>query len=92
MALLEMLRGLTGNNLTVHGFRSTFMDWGHETTAYPKELMDIALAHSVSDKVEAAYRRGDMFEKRQRLMEDWAEYCENPVALAANVVAIRAAS
>jgi integrase len=75
MAMLEMLRGMVGGGLTVHGFRSSFMDWGHEVTDYPKEMLDIALAHTVSDKVEAAYRRGDMFEKRRSLMADWAAYC-----------------
>jgi integrase len=75
MAMLEMLRGMTGNGITVHGFRSTFMDWGHEVTHHPKEMLDIALAHTVDDKVEAAYRRGDMFEKRRKLMADWASYC-----------------
>ena len=65
-AMSELLKGMgySGDAATVHGFRSTFMDWGHETTAYPKEMMDIALAHTVADKVEAAYRRGDMREKR----------------------------
>jgi integrase len=77
MAMLEMLRGMVGNGLTVHGFRSSFMDWGHEVTDYPKEMLDIALAHTVSDKVEAAYRRGDMFEKRRALMADWAAYCSS---------------
>ena len=76
MAMLEMVRGMTGNGITVHGFRSTFMDWGHEVTHHPKEMLDIALAHTVDDKVEAAYRRGDMFEKRRKLMTDWAVYCE----------------
>jgi integrase len=90
MAMLEMLRGMTDKKLTVHGMRSAFMDWGHEMTAYPKEMMDIALAHKVSDKVEAAYRRGDMFEKRRRLMADWDAYCSSPpVAREGNVVNIR---
>jgi integrase len=75
MAMLEKLRGMVGGGFTVHGFRSSFMDWGHEVTDYPKEMLDIALAHTVSDKVEAAYRRGDMFEKRRALMADWAAYC-----------------
>jgi integrase len=75
MAMLEMLRGMVGIGFTVHGFRSAFMDWGHEVTNYPKEMMDIALAHTVSDKVEAAYRRGDMFDKRRQLMADWQRYC-----------------
>jgi integrase len=58
-----------------HGFRSTFRDWGAETTTYPHELQEIALAHSVGNKVELAYRRGDMFDKRRAMMEDWARYC-----------------
>lgn len=74
MAMLELLRGVR-KGMTVHGFRSSFMDWGHDMTGYPKELMDIALAHKVSDKVEAAYRRSDMIEKRRRLMQAWADYC-----------------
>jgi len=79
MAMLEMLRGMVGYGFTVHGFRSAFMDWGHEVTNYPKEMMDIALAHTVSDKVEAAYRRGDMFDKRRQLMTDWQRYCFSQV-------------
>jgi integrase len=58
-----------------HGFRSTFRDWGSEQTAYPNEMLEMALAHTVANKVEAAYRRGDMVEKRRRLMEDWATFC-----------------
>jgi integrase len=57
-----------------HGFRSTFRDWAAERTSYPNEVCEMALAHVVSDKVEAAYRRGDLFEKRRRLMEDWASF------------------
>jgi integrase len=67
--------------LTVHGFRSTFSDWAHDTTAYPKVVIDMALAHTVGNKVEAAYRRGELFEKRRRLMAEWERYCEQtPVA------------
>ncbi len=80
MAMLEMLRGMRGDGLTVHGFRSSFFDWGHDLTGHPKELLDIALAHTVADKVEAAYRRSDMFEKRRRLMADWASYCRGESA------------
>jgi integrase len=61
-------------DLTVHGFRSTFRDWAAESTAYPNEVVEMALAHTVSNKVEAAYRRGDLFEKRRALMEDWGKY------------------
>lgn len=62
--------------VTAHGFRSTFRDWAAESTAYPGDVVEMALAHAIGDKVEAAYRRGDLLEKRQRLMNDWAEYCE----------------
>jgi integrase len=61
---------------TVHGFRSTFKDWAMELTDYPHEMSEIALAHKISDKVDAAYRRGDMLVKRRRLMVDWASFCE----------------
>jgi integrase len=77
MAMLELLRGMRPGT-TVHGFRSTFMDWCHERTSYPKVAIDAALAHTVGDKVEAAYRRGDLFEKRRRLMAEWARYCATP--------------
>jgi integrase len=64
---------------TPHGFRSSFRDWAAETTAYPNFVVEQALAHSIGS-VEAAYRRGDLFEKRRRLMEDWATYCNQPHA------------
>ena len=75
MALLMLLRRMGYGNLTVHGFRSTFRDWAAERTNFPSEVAEMALAHSVGDKVEAAYRRGDLFEKRLRLMADWAAHC-----------------
>ena len=59
---------------TVHGFRSTFRDWAGETTAHPREVIESALAHKLKDKAEAAYARGDLFAKRRKLMQDWAEY------------------
>jgi integrase len=92
MAMLELLQGMGfGEDLTVHGFRSTFKDWCSEQTAYPNEMSEMALAHAVSDKVEAAYRRGDMREKRRRLMADWAAYCESPpTAEKGKVVPLRA--
>jgi integrase len=92
MAMLELLQGMGfGEDLTVHGFRSTFKDWCSEQTAYPNEMSELALAHTVSDKVEAAYRRGDMREKRRRLMADWAAYCASPAAAKKdNVVSLRA--
>ena len=64
-----------GQDVTTHGFRSTFRDWAAETTGFPREVAEAALAHVNADKVEAAYRRGDLFEKRRRLMEAWATYC-----------------
>ena len=89
MAMLELLRGMRGRGATVHGFRSTFRDWAAEQTSFPNELCEIALAHAVSDKVEAAYRRGDMMEKRRRLMADWALYCAGPPAKQGNVTPMR---
>jgi integrase len=62
-------------NATVHGFRSTFRDWAAEKTHYPNHVVEMALAHAIPSAVEAAYRRGDLFEKRRALMNDWASYC-----------------
>jgi integrase len=59
-----------------HGFRSTFRDWASERTNYPRDVAEMALAHAIGDRVEAAYRRGDLFEKRRRLMADWAIFCD----------------
>jgi integrase len=75
MAFLQLLRRMERSDLTTHGFRSTFRDWAAESTACPSEVVEMALAHTISNKVEAAYRRGDLFEKRRRLMEDWATQC-----------------
>ena len=80
MAMEMLLRRMQRNDLTVHGFRSTFRDWTAEATAYSREVAEAALAHTVADKVEAAYRRGDLFEKRRRLMQDWAAFCDRPPA------------
>jgi integrase len=75
MSLTAVLRRMKRGDLTAHGFRSTFRDWAAEATAFPAELAEMALSHAVGNKVEAAYRRGDLFEKRRRLMDDWADYC-----------------
>lgn len=75
MAFLQTLKRMGRSDLTAHGFRSTFRDWAAEQTSYPREVAEMALAHTVTNKVEAAYRRGNLFEKRQRLMDDWAKYC-----------------
>ena len=74
--------------LVVHGFRSTFRDWAAECTSYPRELAEAALAHVLESKVEAAYLRGDMFERRRELMEAWASYL---VSSSASVVALQSA-
>jgi integrase len=76
MAMNMLLRRMGKNGLTVRGFRSTFSDWAAEQTNAPSEVREMALAHTVSDKVEAAYRRGDLFEKRRALAEAWAQYCD----------------
>lgn len=89
-ALPFLLRRLGRGDITIHGFRSSFRDWGAEQTAYPNELLEVALAHTVGDKVEAAYRRGDMIEKRRRLMEDWGRYCGSiPAVTTDNVIRLR---
>jgi integrase len=75
MAFLMVLRRMGRMEITAHGFRSTFRDWAAERTNYPREVAEMALAHTIGDKAEAAYRRGDLFAKRRRMMEDWAKYC-----------------
>jgi integrase len=87
-AMLQVLKRLDRAGITVHGFRSTFRDWCAESTNYPADVAEMALAHALRDKTEAAYRRGDLFEKRARLMTDWARYCSKPAKPAA-VVPIR---
>jgi integrase len=72
-----------------HGFRSTFRDWASERTAYPHEVAEMALAHTISNKVEAAYRRGDLFEKRRKMMDDWAKFCGTVQTTAGEVIPIR---
>lgn len=86
-ALLALLKRMERTDITAHGFRSTFRDWAAERTNYPRDVAEMALAHTIGDKVEAAYRRGDLFEKRKRMMEDWAKFCST-VARAGNMVAI----
>lgn len=75
MAILTLLRRMERADITGHGFRSSFKDWASECTNFANEVSEMALAHVVGDKVEAAYRRGVMFEKRRKLMEAWAQYC-----------------
>jgi len=89
MAMTMALRRMQRTDLTVHGFRSTFRDWTAEATGYAREVADAALAHTLGDRVEAAYRRGDLFEKRRRLMEDWATFCDRAEAAADKIGAPR---
>lgn len=76
---------------TVHGFRSTFKDWCSEETNCPNHVSEAALWHAIADRVEAAYRRGDLFNKRRKLMADWARYCAAPPVVSAKVVPMRSA-
>ena len=78
MAFLMLLRRMKRDDLTAHGFRATFKTWASERTSFPNEIVEAALAHVVGSKVEQAYRRGDMFEKRRRLMQQWATFCTTP--------------
>jgi integrase len=86
MAFLMLLRRMKCDDLTAHGFRSTFRDWAAERTNFPSPVVEMALAHTVGDKVEAAYRRSDLFERRRRLMQQWAMFCTSPADETANKV------
>jgi len=77
MAMLSLLERMGRDDITVHGFRSSFRDWASERTSYPREVIEMALAHAIGDRVEAAYRRGDLLGKRCALMQDWSRHCEN---------------
>jgi len=90
MAMTMLLRRMKVD-ATVHGFRSGFRDWSAECTGYAHEVAEMALAHTIENKVERAYRRGDLFDKRRRLMDDWATYCATIPATGANVTPIRRA-
>lgn len=74
MAMAMLLRRMN-SSVTAHGFRSSFRDWASETTGFPHEVCEMAVAHTIANKAEAAYRRGDLFNKRRELMDAWAEYC-----------------
>jgi len=88
MAMLAVLKRMDRAEITVHGFRSTFRDWAAESTAYPGEVVEMALAHAIKNQTEAAYRRGDLLEKRSRLMDEWARYCKTSRS-SADVVPIK---
>lgn len=85
MTLLMIIRRM-GYDVTTHGFRSSFSDWAAERTNFPREVVEMALAHTVKNKVEAAYRRGDLFFKRTHLMNKWAEFCSTRTASSINAV------
>lgn len=86
MAMATLLRRMGRTDITVHGFRSTFRDWAAERTGYANHIVEMALAHTVGDKVEAAYRRGDLLDKRARLMAEWENFCSTWPTDAANTV------
>jgi integrase len=87
MSMIAVLRRMGFDGITVHGFRSTFRDWAGETTGFPREVIEAALAHGIKDKAEAAYARSDLFDKRRTLMEAWAVVAA-PRDLQSNVVAL----
>jgi integrase len=91
MSLRKALKRHGGDGFTVHGFRSAFRTWGGERTNTPRELLEVALAHAIGNQTEAAYARGDLLEKRRRVMTQWATHCATPSAPAdrAKVVALR---
>jgi integrase len=91
-ALRDVLHRLHRRDLTVHGFRSSFRDWVAEQTKFPNEVAELALAHGIKDKSEAAYRRGDLIEKRRRLAEAWSGYCSRLAPAPGQVIAIGARS
>jgi integrase len=90
MAMSLQLRRM-GRDVTVHGFRSTFRDWAAERMNFPREVVEKALAHTVGSKVEEAYQRGDMFEKRRQLMQAWADFCATVTAEQSKIVLMRGA-
>ena len=91
MAMASVLARMQRTGFTVHGFRSTFRDWAAERTNCANHVVEMALAHVIGDKVEAAYRRGDLFDKRRRLMVDWAKYCAMASAGTENVITLKRA-
>lgn len=88
---MTMLMRRTNVDVTVHGFRSSFRDWAAEQTSYAHEVAEMALAHTISSATERAYRRGDLFTKRRRLMDDWANYCSQGEVFSSDVTPIRKA-
>jgi integrase len=88
-SMLDLLHTLRPR-LTVHGFRATFKTWASDRTSFQNEIVEAALAHTIGSKVEQAYQRGDMFDKRRRLMDAWAEFCTTAPVEHGKVVSLRA--
>jgi integrase len=88
-ALADLMKAM-GHRETVHGFRSAFSDWSADNTAFPQEVREQCLAHSIPNRVERAYRRGALLAKRRQLMEAWARFCAAPAIPNDNVVTIGA--
>jgi integrase len=89
-ALERMQDGVTQDGVTVHGFRSSFRTWAAERTNYPREICEVALAHTVGDETERAYQRGDLLDKRRRLMEQWSAFCRSkPRSKSSNLLPLR---
>ena len=86
MSMTAVLRRMGRDGITVHGFRSTFRDWAGETTGFPREVIEAALAHGIKDKAEAAYARSDLFDKRRKLMEAWAVFASIPAGVGDKIV------
>ncbi len=86
MSMTALLRRMDYTDITVHGFRSTFRDWAGETTGFPREVIEAALAHGIKDKAEAAYARSDLFDKRRKLMEAWARLASKHLKRDGNIV------
>jgi integrase len=89
VAFFRLLRRMGRGDLTTHGFRATFRDWAAEQTNFPREVAELALAHTIGDAVERAYQRGDMFAKRRQLADAWSRHCEVPSAIRGGVVSMR---
>jgi integrase len=89
MAFLMLLRRMDRGDLTAHGFRATFKTWASERTGFQSEIVEAALAHVVGNKVEQAYQRSDMFEKRRRLMQQWATFCTTEPTAHTKVVSLQ---
>jgi integrase len=88
-AMSGLLERMGKTDITVHGFRSTFRDWCAETTAFPADVVEMALAHTIQNKTEAAYKRTDLLAKRGKLMEAWAKFCSRKPAVDGKVLPMR---